>query len=70
MARAEEIFEGPTLTVVDRRKDYGETRQISVGMLDGRMVVAVWTDRGETRRIISLRKANAREQALYGPRLD
>lgn len=33
--------------------------------LDGRMVVMVWTLRGEARRIISLRKANEREQARY-----
>ncbi|WP_425388002.1 hypothetical protein [Azospirillum halopraeferens] len=35
-----------------------------------RMVVLVWTPRGDARRIISMRKANDREQALYGPRLD
>ncbi|KLK91414.1 hypothetical protein AA309_20155 [Microvirga vignae] len=70
MARAGEIFEGATLTVEDDRKDYGEPRYITVGYLDGRMVVTVWTPRGAVRRIISLRKANDREQALYGPRLD
>ncbi|MGA2488518.1 MAG: hypothetical protein ABSF49_21475 [Roseiarcus sp.] len=32
------------------------------------MVVAVWTARRGARRIISLRKANDREQALYRPR--
>lgn len=65
MARAAEIFDGATLTVVDDRKDYGETRQITIGFLDERMVVMVWTQRGETRRIISLRKANEREQTAY-----
>lgn len=68
MARATEIFDGATLTVVDDRKDYGETRQITIGFLDGRMVVMVWTQRGETRRIISLRKANEREQTTYASR--
>jgi len=34
------------------------------------MVVIVWTPRGENRRIISMRKANEREQELYGHRLD
>jgi uncharacterized DUF497 family protein len=68
MARAAEIFDGPTLTVVDDRKDYGEIRQITIGFLDGRMVVMVWTQRGETRRIISLRKANEREQTTYASR--
>ncbi len=43
---------------------------ITVGLLRGRMVVLVWTQRGAWRRIISMRKANDREQALYRPRLD
>lgn len=29
------------------------------------MVVMVWTPRGEVRRIISMRKANEREQTRY-----
>jgi hypothetical protein len=68
MARAAEIFDGPTLTVDDDREDYGETRLITIGFLDGRMVVTVWTQRGEARRIISLRKANEREQKTYADR--
>jgi uncharacterized DUF497 family protein len=32
-------------------------------------VVLIWTKRNDIHRIISLRKANGREQALYGPRL-
>jgi hypothetical protein len=70
MARAVEIFTGATLTVPDDRKNYGEPRFITIGCLDGRMVVSVWTPRGAARRVISLRKANDREQALYGDRLD
>ncbi|KAA5599510.1 BrnT family toxin [Blastochloris sulfoviridis] len=70
MARAGEVFAGATITIEDDRQDYGEVRFITVGRLDGRMVVIVWTPRGAARRIISLRKANDREQALYAPRLD
>ena len=70
MARAGEIFEGETLTFTDDRVDYGEVRHITVGFLDGRMVVAVWTQRTQTRRMISLRKANDREQKFYGSRLE
>ncbi len=70
MARATEIFAGATLTIADERRDYGEARFFTIGRLDGRMVVIVWTPRGAARRIISLRKANDREQALYGDRLD
>jgi uncharacterized DUF497 family protein len=65
MARAPEIFDGLHATRPDNRKDYGEDRNITVGFLDGRMVVMVWTQRGEETRIISLRKANDREQELY-----
>lgn len=68
MARAAEIFGGATLTVEDDREDYGETRLITIGFLDGRMVVTVWTRRGAARRIISLRKANEREQKAYADR--
>jgi uncharacterized DUF497 family protein len=66
MADAGKVFDGATLTVEDDRKDYGEQRYITVGRLGGRMV---WTPRGEVRRIISLRKANGKEQKAYGPRL-
>jgi hypothetical protein len=68
MARAGEVFAGPTLTVEDDRRDYGEDRFISIGFLDGRMVVLVWTMRGGAHRIISRGKANDREQTLYSPR--
>ena len=69
MARADEIFVGAHMTVQDARKDYGEIRNITIGFLDSRMVVMVWTQRGEVVRIISLRKANDREQEIHSPRL-
>ena len=65
MAETAEVFAGDLVTVEDSRQDYGETRFTTVGFLQGRMVVVIWTRRGITRRIISLRKANAREQAHY-----
>ena len=68
MARAEEVLAGATLTVEDDRRDYGEDRFITIGFLDGTMVVLVWTPRNHARRIISMRKANERERALYEPR--
>jgi uncharacterized DUF497 family protein len=68
MARAAEVFGGATLSVEDDREDYGETRLITIGFLEGRMVVMVWTQRGSARRIISLRKANEREQKTYAKR--
>lgn len=64
-ARAGDVFTGVTVTMEDNRQDYGETRCITVGYLDNRIVVIVWTRRGEARRIISMRKANEREIAKY-----
>ncbi len=63
------VFEGAHFTVEDRRHDYGEIRFITAGLLLERLVVVVWTLRGADRRIISMRKANEREQALYRHRL-
>jgi uncharacterized DUF497 family protein len=68
MARADEVFDGASLTVEDDRMEYGETRYITIGFLDERMVVLVWTPRGDVHRIISMRKANDREKAIYEPR--
>ena len=68
MARAEEVLTGATLTVEDHRRGYGEDRLITVGFLDGTMVVVVWTPRKGAYRIISMRKANERERRLYAPR--
>ena len=68
-ADAKAVFAGHHFTAEDLRQDYGEVRLISIGLLKGRMVVLVWTPRGEDRRIISMRKANEREQVLYAHRL-
>ena len=68
MARAGEVFDGSTLTVEGDWHNYGETRFITVGFLDGTMVVLVWTPRNDGYRIISMRKANERERKLYSPR--
>jgi hypothetical protein len=63
------IFAGVTLEVEDTRKDYGETRVICYGMLEGRMVVVGYTPRGADRHIFSMRKANEREQNRIAPLL-
>lgn len=68
--RANEVFDGLHYSFIDDREDYGEIRYITVGYLDKRMVVMVWTKRGETRRIISMRKANAKEQTYYREEMD
>jgi len=60
------VFATATVTFADTRADYGEERFNTIGFLHGRMVVVAWTPRGAARRIISMRKANEREQARYG----
>jgi uncharacterized DUF497 family protein len=67
---ARHVFAGRTLDVEDCRQDYGEVRMLTVGYLAGRMVMVVWTPRGSARRIISMRKCNAREQARYSVRFE
>ena len=42
-----------------------EMRQVSLGMIGNRLYHVVWIWRGENRRIISLRKANIREERIY-----
>ena len=66
---AVEVFEGPTATLEDVRKVYGERRFITYGLLDERIVVLIWTKRNENCRIISMRKANEREITEYAQHL-
>ncbi|QGZ64884.1 BrnT family toxin [Paraburkholderia acidisoli] len=63
--RAAEVFLGPHHTRPDARRHYGEDRYLTIGLLDQRVVVVVWTQRGHARRIISMRKANEREIAYF-----
>jgi uncharacterized protein len=69
-ADAAEVFAGKALNIPDDRRDYGETRIVTVGSLRGRLVIVVWTPRGEGRHVISMRKANDREKARFGQRLE
>ena len=62
---AAKVFQGITLTAEDIRQDYGETRFISLGLLDDLIVVPVYTERGEKTRLISMRKANQKERKAY-----
>lgn len=69
-ADAEQVFAGRCVTFIDDRFDYGEKRLVTLGMLVGRVVVMAHAPRGhEVTRIISMRKANRREQKIYQKRL-
>lgn len=49
----------------DTRRDYGELRMVGYAPIADRLYCVVYVDRGESRRIISLRKANNREIVRY-----
>ncbi len=67
---AETVFSGERVTFEDTRYDYGEPRVVTLGQLEGRTVVIAHTPRGENTRIISMRKANSREQKTHKERLE
>lgn len=52
----------------DLRRDYGEERLIAVGFLDGRLHKLIFVRRNGNIRLISLRKANRREQRKWASR--
>ena len=61
---AEFDFES-ALYAVDERHDYGETRYIAVGMLGVRLHVLCFAETADGIRVISFRRANAREVKRY-----
>ena len=63
------IFEGKTLQRVDDREDYGETRFISLGLIDEVPYVVVHTQREERTRIITAWKGGRKEYERYKKRL-
>ncbi|WP_327082869.1 BrnT family toxin [Pelomonas sp. Root1237] len=54
-----------SLVWVDERYEYGELRMIALAPDTGILYYVAFVGRGETRRIISLRKANRREVKHY-----
>lgn len=67
---APQVFAGVHYTDLDDRHDYGEDREITVGILKEDVVVVVWTERDQCRRIISMRKAHDKEREQYHEYLD
>lgn len=61
---AGKVFDGRTLTK-PAPQGFGEDRYVTLGRLDGRAVVLVWTPRDGSRRIISMRYAHEREVARW-----
>jgi hypothetical protein len=62
---AEVIFDGPLVTVEDRREDYGERRYVALGFLAEVVVSLTYSERGDRIRIISIRKALKHETRFF-----
>jgi len=61
----EEVFAAEIVTILDDRFDYGEIRCVTVGLLNGRVVVIAHTETDNVIRIISVRKATKNEAINY-----
>lgn len=64
-AYAAMVFDGPTLEMDDPRPGYSERRIQVIGRTGNDILFVVYTWRGDTRRIVSARKANRRERDVY-----
>lgn len=69
-ATAIRIWDGRVVEQVDDREDYGEARFVDIGMIGDRYITVVYTWRGDIRRIISARKAEAHERKEYQAHTD
>ena len=65
--RAILVFEDPNrIDEKDDRKDYGESRTNTIGMVDAALIICVThTDRDGITRLISARPANRKERKKY-----
>ncbi len=63
---AKRVFEGPVLTWLDNRRDYGEDRYVSIGQVEmGALIVVAHTKRNDRARLISARGASRKERQAY-----
>jgi uncharacterized protein len=60
-AAAARGFVGDHATWIDECFDYGGVRQITAGLLDGRMVGFIWTQRGPHRHVLSMGHCHDKE---------
>ncbi len=65
MALANSLEWETLMAIEDNRREYGEPRMIGYALMGERLFNVIFVDRGNARRIISLRKANNREKKHY-----
>jgi hypothetical protein len=56
--------------IEDARRDYGERRYRALGLIGLRLHAVVYTPRGTGMHVISLRKANKREERRYAAKAE
>ena len=66
---AKRIFDGPVVTGIDQRKDYGEDRSITIGRVERALIVVAHTHREGRVRLISARPASRKEKQTYHERI-
>ena len=65
-ADAPKVFRFPLRISLDAKQNYGEDRWIGLGLMDGRVVVIVFSEpKPQVIRVISLRKALPYERKCY-----
>lgn len=65
LAHAADLDWDTAMEELDDREDYGEDRYRAFGAIENKLYCVVYVDRDDGRRIISLRKANAKEVRNY-----
>ncbi|AGR70150.1 BrnT family toxin [Burkholderia pseudomallei] len=65
LALAAQLDWSDVLSYVDDRRDYSEVREVGFGVIGDRLYCVVFTQRGDSMHIISMRKANKREVKSY-----
>ena len=65
---AEKVFAGNHRTIPDDRFDYGEVRLSTIGWIEDRMAIVIWTSRPTGRHIISMRFCHEREIKKFSRR--
>ena len=65
IADAAQVFSSFHLTRLDAKHSDVEDRYITVGTIGETVVLMVWTQRGEERRIVTMWKANERERVFF-----
>ena len=59
------IFAGKVVEQIDDRRDYGEERLKATGAYGHALLTVVYTQRGDIRRIISVRLASRKERMQW-----